>query len=56
MAFQSYFIALNQKFGSLPKYVLLVGDFSYEQKDYQSSLEFIPSCWIQSELIGETTS
>ena len=56
LAFQSYFIALNQKFGNLPKYVLLVGDFSYEQKDYQSSLEFIPSIWIQSDLIGETTS
>ena len=55
-AFQSYFIALNQKFGNLPKYVLLVGDFSYEQKDYQSSLEYIPSAWIQSDLIGETTS
>ena len=56
LAFQSYFIALKQKFGSFPKYVLLVGDFSYERKDYQSSLSFVPSVWIQSDLIGETTS
>ncbi len=56
LAFQSYFIALNQKFGNLPKYVLLVGDFTYERKDYQASLESIPSVWIQSDLIGETTS
>jgi hypothetical protein len=56
LAFQSYFISLKQKVGSIPKFVLLVGDFSYERKDYQSSLNFVPSIWVQSDLIGETTS
>jgi len=55
-AFRIYFKELDQKFGFPPKYVLLVGDFSNARLDYQSSLNFIPSVWIQSALIGETIS
>lgn len=55
-AFRDYFLQLKADLGQPPKYVLLVGDYSYEKMSYQESLQSIPSVWIQTNFIGETVS
>jgi hypothetical protein len=56
LALQTYFRQYEQTLNSLPKYVLLVGDYSYEKMDYLSSIQFLPSVWIADQAIGETVS
>ncbi len=38
------------------KYLLLVGDYSYEIVDYQKSIEFVPSFFITTDPSGQTIS
>lgn len=55
-AFRDYFLQLKADLGEPPKYVLLIGDYSYERMGYQDSFHYLPSVRIQNNLIGETVS
>jgi len=55
-AIQSFLQHLYAESSENLKYLLLVGDYSYEVLDYESSSEMLPSFFMDTSLAGETVS
>jgi len=55
-AIQSFLQQMLPENTELPKYLLLVGDFSYEILEYETSLQMLPSFFMDTSLAGETVS
>ncbi len=55
-ALMNFLTEVNRSWIKSPRYVLLIGDYSYLPKKYNEALREIPSVFIPSELIGETVS
>ncbi len=55
-AIQSLLKHITAENAELPKYLLLVGDLSYEILEYETSLQMLPSFFMDTSLAGETIS
>lgn len=55
-AIQSFIRQLFAKSSENLKYLLLVGDYTYEMLDYESSLDILPSFFVDTSFAGETVS
>ena len=55
-AIQAFISQLSEMFPERLQYLLLVGDYSYEILDYQQSIDFLPSFFIDTSFGGQTVS
>ncbi len=51
-----FFESISTQWRTFPRYVLLVGDFSYDRKPYNAAISEIPSYFVASAFAGETAS